>query len=182
MSDALIDEAVSFARTQAEHIRNSIGTIESLAESKAANIMYNISQVLYDIAEMLERARCLAADNTMKTPGGLLSRFCSTWQLVTTGDRILLTRTKPATAISYEKSKLRLARHDLHITMELEPGRLRLCRYKLCEEINPANKEQVVAKIPELTYLLRFLLNATRKSRDALLLCARFNKPSCLAF
>ncbi len=181
MSDALLDEAVSFARSQAETIRNAMGKAESLAESRAVNIMFNLSHVLDEVAEMLERARCLAADNMIKTREGLLSRFCATWQLLATNDRLLLTRTKPATVIAYEKGRLRLARHDLHVSMEYEPGRVKICRYKLCEEVNPTNREQIMEKLPELTYLLRFLLNASRKSRDALIVCARLNKPSCLA-
>ncbi|AEM38731.1 hypothetical protein Pyrfu_0862 [Pyrolobus fumarii 1A] len=179
MVDARLDEAVSFARAIVNKIRENMGTAQNLQESKALTLMYNTSTMLEDIAEMLERARCLAADNVIKTGGGTVARFCATWQLVETNGRLLLTRTKPATAIAYDGSKLVFRRGD--VLLEATPGRVKVCRNKLCLEYDPTNKEQVIPIIPELTYVLRHLMNATRKSREALIVCAKFNKPSCLA-
>ncbi len=181
MATGRLDEAVSLARTIASKIRESMGPAESLAESKALTQMNNTASVLEDIAEMLERARCLAADNITKTSGGTISRFCATWQLVEDGDRLLLTRTKPATSIAYEQGKITFYRHDLKIRMEAQPGRIKICRWNMCAEYNPTDKKEVVDQLPEITYLMRFLMNAVRKSKEALIVCARLNKPTCLA-
>ncbi len=179
--DARLDEAVSFARSIASKIRESMGPAESLAESRALTQMHNTAEVLEEMAEMLERARCLAADNIAETGGGRLARFCATWQLVEQGDRLMLTRTKPSTSLVYDGSRLVFTRHDYKIRAEIEPGRVKICRWKLCAEYNPTDKKQVVDQLPEITYLMRHLMNAVRKSREALIVCAKLNKPACLA-
>jgi hypothetical protein len=178
---ALLDEAVSLARSMAEKIREAMTPPESLAEAKALTQMNNTAMVLDDIAEMLERARCLAADTMVKAGGATLSRFCATWQLVEDGNRLILSRTKPATSLDYEGGKIRFYRHDLKIRMEATPGRIKICRWNMCIEYDPTNKAEITKILPELTYLMRFLMNAARKSKEALIVCARLNKPSCLA-
>ena len=182
MSAGKIDEAVSFARGLASKIRDSMGPAEGLAQSRALTQMANTAMVLDDLAEMLERARCLAADTITKTGAATFSRFCATWQLIEDADRLILSRTKPATSIEYENGKLRFYRHEEEIRMEVEPGRVKICRYNtMCIDYNPTDINDVVEKLPEITYLMRHLMNAVRKSKDALVVCARLNKPACLA-
>ncbi len=182
MSVGRLDEAVSFARNLASKIRESMGPAESLAQSKALTQMTNTAMVLDELAEILERARCLAADSLRKVGNATLSRFCSTWQLVEDGERLILSRTKPATSLEYENGKLRFYRQEEEIRMEAEPGRVKICRYNtMCIEYNPTSMDDIIRNLPEITYLMRHLMNAVRKSRDALVVCARLSKPACLS-
>ena len=182
MSVGRLDEAVSFARGLASKIRDSMGPAESLAHAKALTQMSNTAMVLDELAEMLERARCLAADSIRKVGNSTLARFCSTWQLIEDGDRLILSRTKPATSLEYENGKLRFYRQEEEIRMEAEPGKIKICRYNtMCIEYNPTNIDDIIKNLPEITYLMRHLMNAVRKSREALIVCAKFNKPACLS-
>jgi hypothetical protein len=170
-----VDGVVATLNSAVKRIRDAISEARTLTEQRANTAMYNISELLELIASMLSRAKCIVAAKGGSPP---VAQLCSTWRLIEVEDTPLLIRTKPATAIAVRGGAIVFQRD--HVYMELRGGKVKLCKWKYCKEVDPASRSQVTEILPQLNYLLREVSWHVVKSYEALTLCAKREEPSCL--
>ncbi len=158
-----------------KRIRDAIGEARTLAEQRANTAMYNVSELLELIADMLSKAKCIVEARGGEPP---VASLCTTWRLMEIDGTPMLIRVKPATAIAVREGSIVFQRD--HVYLELRGNKVKLCKWKYCKELDPAKREEVLEILPQLNYLLREVGWHVTKSHEAIILCAKREEPSCL--
>jgi len=169
-----IDEAVAVLEKTIANVRGNMSSSTSLIEQKINSVMAGIAELLDKISEILRKSKCAV----IQKKGAGMEPFCGHWRLVEHGDSVIVYRLKPATAIVYEGGSLRFVRDN--VKLELTNGRLKLCKWGYCKEINPSNRNEIKQIIPQLTYLVREVGWHLGKSLEGLNACLRQTVPQCL--
>lgn len=171
-----LETAARSLEAMANRMRESVRPAETLVENKANNVVYTISEMLDEIALALKRLRCIG--EAAGAEGGKVKALCTSWRIVPGGDGLILVRVKPETVMSLREG--RFSFHRGVARMEVEGTRVKLCKWSYCKEFNTANRDEIVAELPQILYLLRHVANAARKSSEAVLVCAKEKAPSCV--
>ncbi len=170
-----VDGVVATLGAAVRRIREAMGEAGTLTEQRANTAMYNVSELLELVADMLSKAKCVAEAKGGSPP---VVQLCATWRLLEVEGVPMLIRTKPATAIAVREGAVVFQRD--HVVLELRGNKVRLCKWKYCKELDPASREQVMEILPQLNYLLREVGWHVTKSHEAMVLCAKREEPSCL--
>lgn len=170
-----LEEAAKTLEELVEKMRSSIRPAESLAEVKANNVVYNIAELIEEIARSMKKLHCIS--QAVKASDERVVPVCTSWRLYTDGDAIILLRIKPETVIRFDGNSLFFQRD--HLRFKVTGTTVKLCRYNYCKEFNAVNRSEVVSNLQRILYILRFVGNAVRKSSESITLCARKEAPEC---
>lgn len=172
-----LEEAAKTVEAMANRMRGTVRPAESLAENKANNLIYTVSELLDELAIALRRLRCIG--EAAGAEGGKVKTICTTWRIVEgDGSGLMLIRIKPETVVRLGDGRLFF--HRGVVRMEAEGTRVKLCKWSYCKEFNTADREGIIRELPQLLYLLRHVANAIRKSAEAVLVCARQSAAECV--
>jgi hypothetical protein len=171
-----LEVAAKTLEAMATRMRENVRPAETLLENKANNVVYTISELLDELSLALKRLRCIG--ETAGAEGGKVKTICTSWRIVPSDSGVLLVRTKPETVVTLSDGRLFF--HRDHVRMEAEGTRVKLCKWGYCKEFSTTNREEIIAELPQILYLLRHVANAIRKSAEAVLVCAREKAPSCV--
>ena len=163
-----------YAASIARRIRGSIGEARSLAESRANTLMSSLSSIVERIGFIAGRIACIAE---ARGASGPYASVCSSWRIVSSDGRVMVLRVKPATVIVLSGGVLRFARSGA--LLEASGTKLRLCKRGFCEEVDAADRREVLERLSELSYLVREVGLYVEKSLNSVMLCARREAPSC---
>ena len=172
-----LEAAASALAAYANRMREGVQPAETLIENKANNTIYTISELLDELSLALRRLRCIG--ETAGAEGGKVKTVCTTWRVIPAGDgELVLVRTKPETVLTLRGGRIMF--HRGVTRMEIEGTRVKLCKWSYCKEFDTTRRDEVVAELPQILYILRHVANAIRKSTEAVLVCAREKAPSCV--
>ena len=171
----LVGSAAAGLEAVAERIRASVRPAESMAEVRANNTVYNIAEVVDELARAMKRLKCVM--DAVGGSKGSVAAACTSWRVYAPNGGVAAVRVKPETVIRFADGRL-VFHHD-HVRMEVEGTRVKLCKWSYCKEFDAADRKAVIEELPQIIYLLRFVSNAARKSLDAITLCARKEAPEC---
>ena len=169
-----IDEAVAVLERTIASVRDNMSSSTSLIDQKINSVMAGIIELLEKIGEILRKSKCVVAQKG----GANIEPFCGHWRLIEHDSSVIVYRLKPAATIVYENGSLRFARDN--VELELANGRLKLCKWGYCKEINPSSRDEIKPIIPQLTYLIREVGWYISKSLEGLNACLRQTAPQCL--
>jgi len=169
-----IDEAVAVLERTIASVRDNMSSSTSLVDQKINSVMADIVELLEKISEILRKSKCVV----IQKGGAGIEPFCGHWRLIERDSSVILYRLKPASAITYENGSIRFVRDD--VKLELANGRLKLCKWNYCKEINPSSRNEIKPIIPQLTYLVREVGWHVSKSLEGLNACIRQTVPQCL--
>ncbi len=171
-----LEAAARGVEALATRMREVVRPAESLAENKANNIIYTISELLDEIALAIRRLKCIA--EVAGAEEGKVSTICTTWRLFESDGSTVFVRIKPETVIRVEPGRLFF--HRGTVRMAVEGTRVRMCKWSYCKEFDTARRETIIEELPQILYILRHISNAVRKSAEAALVCARRTAAACV--
>ncbi len=167
-------DAASLLESISSRVRRAVKPAESLAESRANTAIYNIAEMLAELASTLRRMECIAKSREAR---GAVVSLCTTWRIFERDGGIAVVRIKPETVIRVSDGEL-FFHHDIY-RLEARGDIVRICKWGYCKDVDPRDREKVIEELSQIFYLLRGVQNAVRKAADSILLCARKEAPEC---
>lgn len=169
-----LDELAAALSASARRVRSSIRPAESLVESRVNTVLSSLSDSLEDLATAVRRLKCVAEN--VKASGAVAS-LCTSWRVFEQDGELVVLRVKPETVVALREGAVVVQRGEWRA--EVSGALVKLCRWNYCKEFSAADREAVARELPQITYLLRGLLNTAAKVLSSVTLCARKEAPSC---